>query len=178
MQKVQHFKGKIFFYEDTRATKKELMAYEANPAQVGFEQTMMSAFDFLNLTAEEKKQLSKKHRDLLSSYHQINPFMLNADAHTFVEEVTQCKGKKIRIEAHAYGAYICLAALYSGKLPADKTFEFVFEKAPLALFPKTLVKGSSDYRHKIIMQVSDDCWLKPFSTLCHHDKIKFSLKAA
>lgn len=177
MQKVQHFKGKIFFYEDPKAAKKPLMSYAATPMNVGFDQTMLSSFDFLNFTAEEKKRLSKKHRDLLSSYKHINPFALNADALVLIEHINNCKGQKIKIEASAYGAYICLAALYSGKLSSDKSFEFVLEGAPLALFPQTLLK-KKDHSHKIILRLSDDCWLKPFTSLCQHEKIKFMLKAA
>lgn len=178
MQKVQHFKGKIFFYEDFKTAKKTLMSYQTEPLEVGFDQSMMCSFDFLNFSAEEKKRLSKKHRDLLSSYRQINPFALNADAQTFIDQINACKGKKIKVEANDYGAYICLAALYSGKLAEDKVIEFIFEKSPLALFPQTLLKRQKDYPHKVVLKIGEDCWLKPFSSLYQHDKIKFSLKAA
>lgn len=178
MQKVQNFKGKIFLFEESKAGKKALMSYKTEPMAVGFEQTMMSAFDFLNFSAEEKKHLSKRHRNILNSYRQINPFALNADAQKLIDQICKSKQHKLRIEAHDYGAYICLAALFSGKLPDDKFIEFVFEKSPLALFPKTLLKGHKAQSHKIIFRLSDDCWLKPFSSLYHHDKIKFYLKAA
>lgn len=178
MQKVQHFKGKIFLYEELKPTKKTLMTYKTEPMEFGFEETMMSAFDFINFSPEEKKHLSKKHRDLLSKYRYINPFALNADAQEFIEQIKLCKSKKIKIEANDYGAYICLAALYSGKFPEDKIIEFVFEKSPLALFPQSLLKRQKENPHKIVLKLTDDCWLKPFNSLCQHDKIKFSLKAA
>lgn len=178
MQKVQHFKGKIFLCEDAKATRKSLMAYKTEPLSVGFEQTFLSSFQNLNFTPEEKKHLSKRHRELLNSYRQINPFALNADALKLVEQISHCKASKLKIEANDYGAYICLAALYSGKLPQDKTIEFYFEKSPIALFPKTLLKNQVCSSHKIIFRLSEDCWLKPFSSLYQHDKIKFYLKAA
>ncbi len=178
MQKVQHFKGKIFLFDGSNSAKKALMSYKTEPMFVGFEQSMMSAFDFLNFSAEEKKHLSKRHRNLLNSYRQINPFALNADAQKLIDQITSCHGNKLKIEANDYGAYICLAALYSGKLPENKSIEFYFEKSPLALFPKTLLKGQLAQAHKIVFRLSEDCWLKPFSSLYHHDKIKFFLKAA
>ncbi len=178
MQKVQNFEGKIFLFEDSKASKKALLSYKTEPLYVGFDQTMMSAFDYLKLDPEEKKHLSKRHRDLLYSYRQINPFTLNADAQKLIDQIISCRGNKLKIEANDYGAYICLAALYSGKLPADKSIEFLFEKSPLALFPKSLLKGEKSSAHKITYLLSEDCWLKPFSSLYHHDKIKFYLKAA
>ena len=178
MQKVQNFKGKIFLFDDSTTAKKALMSYKTEPMSFGFDQTMMSAFEFLNFSAEEKKHLSIRHRNLLNSYRQINPFALNSDAQKLIDQITSCKGHKLKIEANDYGAYICLAALYSGKLPENKSIEFYFEKSPLALFPKTLLKGQLAQAHKIVFRLSDDCWLKPFSSLYYHDKIKFFLKAA
>ena len=180
MQKPHNFKGKIMFSATEQSLKKTLMAYYAEPMEAGFEQTIMSSFDFLNFSIEEKKQLSTKHRKMLNNYRQINPFALNVDAKELVDQISKCKTSSIVIEAHDYGAYICLAALYSGKLPADKKIEFHFQGAPLALFPKTLLKTPpKNLDHKIVFKVKEDCWLSPFSTLYNNDKIKcFYLKAA
>lgn len=180
MQKSYNFQGKILFSENVRAAKKTLMSYYAEPLEVTFDQTIMASFDFLNLKIEEKKQLSTKHRKMLNNYRQINPFALNVDAQDLIDHVNKCTNDKLVIEAHDYGAYICLAALYSGKLPKNKKIEFHFKSSPLALFPKSLLKSPpKDLEHKIVFHVQENSWLTPFSTLYSNEKIKcFYLKAA
>lgn len=180
MQKSHNFKGKILFSPEAKSMKKTLMNYSTEPLEAGFDQTMMSSFDFLNFSPEEKKQLSTRHRRVLNHYRQISPFSLNADAKALIDQIIKCKSDTLVIEAHDYGAYICLAALYSGKLPESKKIEFHFEGSPLALFPKSLLKNSpKNFAHKIVFKVSENSWLSPFSTLYSNDQIKcFYLKAA
>ncbi len=180
MQKSHNFSGKILFSPEAKSKKSTLMSYQTEPMEAGFEHTMMSSFDFLNFSPEEKKQLSTRHRRVLNNYRQINPFALNVDARELIEQINKCKSSTLVIEAHDYGAYICLAALYSGKLPADKKIEFHFESSPLALFPKSLLKNSpKNQDHKIVFRVCESSWLSPFSTLYSNDQIKcFYLKAA
>ena len=180
MQKSHNFSGKILFSPEAKSMKKTLMSYQTEPLEAGFDQTMMSSFDFLKFSPEEKKQLSNQHRRILNNYRQINPFALNVDAKELIDQISKCKSSALVIEAHDYGAYICLAALFSGKLPLNKKIEFHFEGSPLALFPKSLLKSSpKNLDHKIVFKVSEDSWLKPFSTLYSHDQIKcFYLKAA
>lgn len=175
-----NFKGKILFSPIAQGEQKILMSYFAEPLEAGFEQTIMASWDYLNFSPEEKKQLSTRHRKMLNNYRQINPFALNVDAQELVEQIKKCKSESMVIEAHDYGAYICLAALYSGKLPANKKIEFKFEGAPLALFPKIMLKTApKNVDHKIVFEVKENCWLAPFSTLISNEKIKcFYLKAA
>lgn len=149
------------------------MSYYSEPLQVAFDQTILSSFDSLNLNPEEKRQLSINHRKILNSYRHLNPFALNVDAQEFIEHVTRCKNDKMTIYAHDYGAYICLAALYSGKLPLNKKIEFHFTSSPLALFPKTFFKETpKSSEHKIVFHVEDDSWLRPFSSLYNNERIK------
>ncbi len=185
MKTINNFKGKIFFVEgnsnkDNLGEKKLLMSYYSEPNEVGFEETIMSSFDYLNFSSDEKKNLSSKHRKILNKYRHINQFALSADAHKLVTELEKNKSPNIVIEANDYGVYICLAALYSGKLPLNKKIEFHFKSSPLALFPKSLLKRvSKSLPHKIVFHVKENCWLSPFSTLYNHDQIKcFYLKAA
>jgi hypothetical protein len=180
MQKSHNFKGKILFSPEAKSMKKTLMSYNTQPLEAGFDQTMMSSFDFLNFSAEEKKQLSTRHRKVLNHYRQISPFALNADAKALIDQIVKCKSDTLVIEAHDYGAYICIAALFSGKLPTTKKIEFHFEASPLALFPKALLKNAhKNFDHKIVFKVSENSWLSPFSTLYSNDQIKcFYLKAA
>ena len=182
MRKPIIFKGKIQFVGARASEKSTLMKYDDPIFKEGFEDnladTMMASFENLKLTADEKKQLSRSHRKLLNYYRHINPFSLNMDAKKLILEINQSKQTHVVIEANHYGAYICLAALYSGKLSKDKKIEFILEKAPLALFPKTLIKAEpKDRVHKVVFNVSEDCWLSPFSTLYNNQSIKYSLKS-
>jgi hypothetical protein len=177
MQKSQNFKGKILFSIGEHAEKKTLMTYASEPVEIGFEQTIMASFDFHEFSEEEKKHLSNRHRKVLSSYRHINPFALNMDAKDLIDQIEKCKSTKMVIEAHDYGAYICLAALYSGKLPANKKIEFHFASSPIALFPKSFLKTPpKNMDHKIVFRVAEDCWLTPFRSLYSHNLIKCNYK--
>ena len=182
MSKPVIFKGKVQFVGAKTTDKNTLMKYADPTFKEGFEESltdsMMASFETLNLTAEEKKQLSRSHRKMLNYYRHLNPFSLNADAQKLITEINQSKQAHVIIEAHHYGAYICLAALYSGELSEDKKIEFILEKAPLALFPKAFIKSEpKDCQHKVIFHLSEDCWLSPFSTLYTNQRIKYSLKS-
>ena len=175
-----NFKGKIMFSPEAHGEKKKLMSYYAEPLETDFDQMIMASWEFLNFSQEEKMQLSTKHRKVLNSYRQINPFALNVDAQELIEQIKKCKSNHMVIEANDYGAYICLAALYSGKLPPNKKIEFQFAASPIALFPKIMLKNAPKTNaHKIVFNVQENCWLSPFSTLTSNEKIKcFYLKAA
>lgn len=175
MSKSISFKGKIQF------VGKKSMKYSDPTFKEGYEEnladTMMSSFDHLNFTAEEKKQLSRTHRKMLNNYRHLSPFSLNLDAKLLIEEINQSKQTHVVIEANHYGAYICLAALYSGKLSPDKKIEFILEKAPLALFPQSFMKSKTQNQsHKVVFHLSEDCWLSPFSSLYTDERIKYSLR--
>lgn len=183
MSKPVSFKGRILFVLGAGNRKTIPLKYAEPVFNDGFEdnlaETMMVSFENLNLTAEEKKNLSRTHRKMLNYYRHVSPFSLNGDAKRLIDEINQSTESKMTIEAAQYGAYVCLAALYSGKLDSSKKIEFILEKAPLALFPKTFMKSKNVLdHHKVIFRLSDDCWLSPFSTLYNNDKIKFSLKKA
>ena len=176
-------KGKIKFVGSKTREKNILMKYEFPTMKEGFEEsladTMMDSFKNLNLTPEEKKQLSMSHRKMLNYYRHLNLFSLNSDAQKLINEINSSKKSHIVIEANHYGAYVCLVALYSGQLSNDRRVEFILENAPLALFPKSLIKSEpKEYLHKAVFHLSEDCWLSPFSSLYNNQMIKFSLKSA
>lgn len=176
MSKSINFKGKIQFV----GGKTSVMKYSEPSFKEGFEEnlydTMMASFENINFSAEEKKQLSRTHRKMINYYRHISPFSLNTDAKLLIAAINQSKENHVVIEANHYGAYICLAALYSGKLSEHKKIEFILEKAPLALFPKAFMKTEpKDRLHKVIFHLSEDCWLSPFSSLYNNQQIKYSL---
>ena len=173
------FKGKIYLSRPSYSTRKVLFSYEAETLEASFDQSMMASFDTLNLTVKEKQKLSLQHRNKLSRFKNINLFVLNRDSKKLIEQINNYPDNKLVIEANDYGAYVCLAALYSGKLSNQKSIEFVLEKSPIALFPNNFIKCQPhNTDHKVSFKVSADSWLAPFSSLYQHDKIKCILKAA
>lgn len=176
MSKSINFKGKIQFV----GGKTTVMKYDDPVFKEGFEEnlcdTMMASFEHMNFSAEEKKHLSRSHRKMINYYRHISPFALNAHANHLIAAINESKKSHVVIEANHYGAYICLAALYSGKLSPHKKVEFILAKAPIALFPKAFMKSEPvEKLHKVIFQITDDCWLKPFSSLYKNQRIKYSL---
>lgn len=183
MSKSISFKGKILFLNSKTSRKNTYLKYNHPSFKDGFEDnltdTMMASFDHLNLTAEEKKILSRSHRKMLNYYRHLSPFSLNMDAKKLISEINQSKQTHIKIQANHYGAYICLAALYSGKISSEKSVEFILESAPLALFPKAFIKSVPKIsHHKVTFCLGEDCWLTPFSSLYSNQKLKYSLKKA
>lgn len=183
MIKPTLFKGKVQFVGFSATEKNYQMKYNAPSLKEGFQEnltdTMMASFENINFTTEEKKHLSRSHRKMLNYYRHLNLFTLNMDAQKLIQEINQSKQSSVVIEANHYGAYICLAALYSGKLSPDKKIEFILEKAPLALFPKVFIKSEpKDRLHKVVFNMSEDCWLSPFTSLNSNHKIKCALKTA
>ena len=183
MNKSINFKGKIQFLNTDSARKSNFLKYESPLLSEGFQDnlsdTMMASFDHLNLTIEEKKCLSRMHRKMLNYYRHLSPFSLNLDAKKLIRQINESKENHFKIEADQYGAYICLAALYSGQLSVDKRVEFILEQAPLALFPKSFIKAEPKLtHHKVTFRLSEDCWLSPFTTLYQNQRIKYSLKKA
>jgi hypothetical protein len=176
MNKSENFKGKIQFIGEYSS----IVQYVTPSLEKGFEEklcdTMMVSFENLNLSSEEKKHFSRNHRKLINYYRHIDPVALNRDALQLISTINQSDQSNIVILANHYGAYICLAALYSGKLSTLKKIEFILEKAPLALFPESFMKAKpKSSLHKIVFQVSEDCWLNPFSSLYKNLRIKYSL---
>ena len=180
MNKSIIFKGKIQFVGVAPKSKNIGIKYDDPSFENGFHEsladTMMSSFENLKLSPDEKKQLSRTHRKLLNCYRHLNPFSLNMHAQKLIHEINHSKQTNIVVEANHYGAYICLAALYSGKLSEKKHVEFILEKAPLTLFPKALIKSEPKASlHSAIFNLNEDCWLSPFSSLYTNQRIKYSL---
>jgi hypothetical protein len=176
MNKSSNFKGKIQFV----GPKSSIMKYSSPSFHEDFEEklcdTMMASFESMQFSTEEKKHLSRNHRKLINYYRHISNLSLESDAKQLVLAINHSKQTQFVIEANHYGAYVCLAALYSGKLSSDKKIEFILEKAPLALFPESFMKFEpKNPLHKVIFHLSEDCWLSPFSSLYNNQKIKYSL---
>lgn len=174
------FSGKIFSRtKQKRKNKSTLLTFEMSIFSTDFAETFMSNFGDLNLSEKEKKSFSRSHRSMINQYKKISPFGLNRDKNNLLDAILSSKEKNITIEASEYGAYICLAAAYSGKLPDNKKIKFILRASPIALFPKSFVKTEELPKNcEIVYCVGTEHWLDNYECLYQNDFLTFSLKAA
>ncbi len=162
-----------------RQKKAPLLKFETSLFNPEFTETFMSNFECLNLSDKDKKELSREKRKLINQYQKLSPFNLNKDKNKLIDAIESSKESTIRIEASEYGAYICLAAAYSGKLPKDKIITFVLSSSPIALFPKSFLKDKDlSNQIEIIYELKSEHWFDNFECLVKNDDLTFSLIAA
>lgn len=178
MKKVLRFKGTVYFLSREQRNRRPLFHYEMDGEDVPLQSSLMSTFDEFCFSYEEKQMLSLKQRKNLSHYLQLNPFKLNGDALKLIKLINDHTDVKIVIEASDYGAFVCMAAIYSGKIDPSKKIEFHFKHSPVALFPKNLMKSSPKLKFTINYKFHDDSWIDQFETLYDHKIIPIKIKKA
>jgi len=162
--------SKHIYLQDIGANtpEKSIFSYdmEADKVEPSFEMTMMKEFNDLNLSHEEKILLSTEHRKIIYKYKSIKQNQLKKIGKEVFQTITEEVKKKvdIRIKAKGIMAYFCLAAIYSGKLPSNKHIIFELSAIPLSLFPKDLVKKSTDLP-EIVFFIENENWISQFKSL-------------
>lgn len=171
---TKHFKGQILFKShEFKGPAIAFMDYEAPHGDPELSQTLMGQFNEFNFTAFEKSKLTVAHRKLLAQFKAINVFNLKIEMQKFIEHIKHTADKKFEIHVEGYGAFIAMAAIYSGEMPKDKTIDFFFSNMPIALFPKNLAKTRTiPKNYKMTFEVQQHSWIEPFSTLMGHNEIK------
>ncbi len=177
---IKAFTGKIVsFNQKGKGRRSTLLTFEMSIFTSELCDTFMCNFNDLKLSEKEKKDLSRERRMIIDQYKKISPFSLNKDKNELIEAINSNKKETITIEASEYGAYICLAAAYSGKIDADKKIKFIISSSPIALFPKSFIKNHLLSENiEIVYSVKSEHWLDCFETLYHNDFLKYSLQAA
>ncbi|MDD0851551.1 hypothetical protein HBN50_00530 [Halobacteriovorax sp. GB3] len=146
--------------------KRTLCNYKFEEIKHSMQDTLMYNFKDQGFCESEKRALSQPIREKLFQYKHINPKQIQKYANQLVKEINQLDQDIIRIEASEVGAFICLAAMFSGKLSKQKDIYFELSSFPVKLFPRELVKKTSEgHAHHINICLNEDCWLKPFQTL-------------
>ncbi len=177
MKKEVKFKGSIYLKACDNSILDSL-SYEVKDRELGLSERMMNSFNRFNFSNKEKQKLSMKHRKDLGQFLNINVFELKQYSDELVYLINNSSEESFCLEAFDYGAYICLAAVYSGKIHASKKLVINLNNSPMALFPTTLIKKSIDKKHKINYQVENNFWINEFDTLHQNKSINFSLKKA
>ena len=162
MKNKELHQGKIEFYP--AQNKKKAFKYNLEVPCPEVSDTLMNQFRGLGLSEEEKRDLTLNHRKKIFFFQNLKTQQIVKNSNQFIKELKKYKDENLVIKASGEAAYICLAAIYSGKVPAHTNWKFELSSVPLGLFPKELVKTEAS-RVDICLELQKDCWLKPFKTL-------------
>lgn len=157
------FKGSIVILEAGK--KKKLLSYDLTPKKdPSLEQTLITCFQDLNLSPEEKKLLSVKDRMLIKGYQNTKCTELTKLSNKLIRAIKEREHSDLTIEAEGLGVFICFTMIHSGKLPTNKFIEFYFSNAPLSLFPEELIQSDCP-NCRIHLEIDGNSWLKPIESL-------------
>lgn len=170
MDYSRHFQGKVQIIDPItcKGRKKPVknIEFEFQAKKLEMTEILMSHFSHLELSHEEKKNLTFKHRELIAQIENIPAKQIQKYSNALVNELKQFKNKSVTIKASHLGAYICLSAIFSGKVPVENDWQFELSSVPLKLFPEMLVKENrAALSQSIHFQMEKDCWMKPFKSL-------------
>lgn len=156
----QQFRGKIC----DSMSNKVLCNFNIDAPKVDMKDKLMFNFKNILFSSAEKRFLTSTIREKLYSYQHINEKEIMIHAEKLINQINSSTSNNLHIEASEVGAYICLAAAYSGKINKDKIVTFTLSSFPVMIFPKHLSKTCNKNTF-ITMTLSEKCWLKPFTTL-------------
>lgn len=158
------FKGKV----KIKSKKKLLRAlkFDFDFTNYDLEEVMMCNFENLKLCQEEKHELSQTHRQIIKNYQKIDEEYLVKSAKQLTKIINELKHDQIDIEATDAGTFICLAAIFSGKLNIEKDINFHLDSAPINLFKKRFVHNKNAMKSvNVNLNDEQESWLRSFSSL-------------
>jgi hypothetical protein len=156
------FKGQIKLES---GSKKKLMSFELPEEELPFSETLMTSYSNLNLTCEEKRDLSLKHRKIIHQYQSVDNQIILKYVEQFINALPRVKSNKVNVKTKDFGSYICLMAISSGKIPDSLNVCFELEDTPVGLFPKKIFKKSISKNIFVKFVLSKDSWVKPFKSI-------------
>ena len=166
MQNRNPFKGSIYIVSASGPKpRRSILNYDLSLEELPLMKKCMKNFKELNFTEEEKRKLCLKTREHIQRYMTIDCRELLECAEELARKLSKMKEHDIVINAGDYGAYICLAAYCTGKLPRNKNISFQLWTVPLALFPKKLSKKTIVNSHNMNFHFDRESWIHPFKSL-------------
>lgn len=109
------------------------------PSKPPVSQTLMINFSRFSLSEQEKRMLSHKHREQIVAFQTVNDELMEKYTKRLIKLINHKDVEQAHIEASDFGAFICLAALYSGNFPKNTPVTFTLTSLPLSLFPEKWV---------------------------------------
>lgn len=135
------FKGKITLNRTGQA--KKCISFNFVLPTISLDQVVMHGFKEFNFQDNEKRELSSNHRRIIRQYQHLCPLELTRYSNELINIINSSShsDKPIEIEASDAGTFICLTAIYSGKIKKECEIIFNLSSSPLRLFPKNLAKS-------------------------------------
>lgn len=128
--------------------------------------TFMCNFSDIGFSPEEKHQLTQQHRLELIHYRSLSLSEIEKKVNELIKQIKKIDSENIEIEANGFGAFLCLSAIVTNKLPKNKKYVFQLKEIPISIFPQEMVKSQTQY-HNIFVAFSllEKGWLRHFNTL-------------
>ncbi len=165
---VDLLKTQVKLYTKTRKRPKTLKFSFHPEKSPDLSETLMCNFSDLKLTEEEKRNLSKYHRQEICFYKNTPQQEIEQCSQELIDAINAEKSNGVIIQAGKCGTFICLAAFYSGKIHPSKSITFELDLAPIALFPKKLIRSKKclkDNNIQVVFRFAGDNWIQDFESL-------------
>lgn len=158
--------GHVFLKKTRIDRLKNVFTFEIEKEGPFITETFMSQFKELPLNESEKKHLSQSNRYELKFYKNIDSDELQTTINDFINGLKSYYGKPLIVEANSTGAFLCLAAILSGKLPKGQDWTFELTDLPVAVFPLDLIKAPEALEtFHVNFQFHPNSWMNSFPTL-------------
>lgn len=158
------FKGKIETFCSGHKSKN--LSFDVTPeSHPKMNEVLMANFKKYHLTPEEKRNLSQKHREVILAYQSISTKSLDQYVQKLISLFEAEKEQTLHVKASDFGAFICLAAIYSHTFPVKKKIIFHLTSMPLSLFPKKWARNKKIAHNIEICFEEDVCWEGSFKSL-------------
>lgn len=161
-------KGAIEAHAGTQMGRKWTLNFDFSHApEPTIDKTLMRNFKSLNLQPEEKRFLSCACREEIYFYQNLSFDDLRPYVDRLVKKLNQKNMQNAHVVASDFGAFICLAAIFSGELRKDHPLVFDLKDMPLSLFPEKWM--NTKRIHKVIeVRLSlESSWLNYISSLAN-----------
>jgi hypothetical protein len=136
-----------------------------NTPAPSIDQTLMVNFKNLSLAPSEKRALSSACREQIYCYQNLDHELIQPYVEKLILKLNQSQMQHAHVVASDFGAFICLAAIFSGGLRDDQPLIFELRSLPLSLFPKDWVQTKSIGKQIEILLRPEEDWLSSVTSL-------------
>jgi hypothetical protein len=168
MSRLRLSNGQVSIKRSGDTASSKSYQFEFPSREISLSDTFMSHFKELKLTSKEKKLFKQEYREAICNLKNIDQSFFIESYKSLIKNLTKQseRDEVLTIKADALGSFICLAAIFSGEIPAHSDWRFELDECPLPLFPKELIKVSgASHLFNISFRCSDKSWIKPFPSL-------------
>lgn len=173
MNAIELLKGTIVL-QAKKSKKSSSLSFNFKRNKCALEDTFMNCFENLNLHTMEKRNLTFEHRQIIRQYQDLDIKEVQKYSQLLIDSINSNSksNEVIFINASEIGSFICLAAIYSGKLNSHCNIHFNLTSAPLKLFPTKLISKKANLSNiNIHFDLDQNTWLSNLLTLTYNPKL-------